>query len=137
MTNDHFADGTRITFVAYLATRLDAIAGHKDLAEIAREIGYERPRIIEMFRSGETRVPLDKVARLARAVGADAAFMGHLWLSDIAGQDSDVFQPFVTEHEFAILQVIRQASLHTDPAISELQERQLVAMFRSDAVSPH
>ena len=137
MTNDHFADGTRITFVAYLATRLDAIAGHKDLAEIAREIGYERPRIIEMFRSGETRVPLDKVARLARAVGADAAFMGHLWLSDIAGQDSEVFQPFVTEHEFAILQVIRQASLHTDPAISELQERQLVAMFRSDAVSPH
>ena len=137
MTDDHFADGTRITFVAYLAARLDAIAGHKDLAKIAREIGYERPRIIEMFRSGEARVPLDKVAGLARAIGADPSFMGNLWLADALGRDSEVFQPIVTAHEFAILEVIRQASRYSDPVIGELQKRHLAAMFRSDAVCPH
>jgi hypothetical protein len=137
MTNDHSADGARITFTAYLAARLDAIATHKDLTAVANEIGYENSRIIEMFKSGEARVTLDKVAKLARAVGADPAFMGHLWLADALGRDSEVFQPIVTANEFAILEVIRQASRYSDPAISELQKRQLAVMFCSDAVSPH
>jgi len=52
--------------------------------EIADALGYERANIISMFKTGVTRVPLDKVPALAHAVDADPAYLVNLWLEDYA-----------------------------------------------------
>ena len=42
------------------------------LVQIAREAGYENPNMIEMFKCGAAKIPLDRVLLLARALNADA-----------------------------------------------------------------
>jgi len=49
---------------------------------IAREMGYDRPNIISMFKQGTSRVPLDKVPALAMSVGASQVDLLNLWLAE-------------------------------------------------------
>lgn len=69
---------------------LDAFAGRvsamldkseKTQRQIARELGYRHPNIVSMFKTGVTRVPIDKVAPLAFALDTDEAELVDLWLS--------------------------------------------------------
>ena len=59
----------------YLTTQIDALAGQKTQREIAVEIGYEKPNMISMFKRGETKVPLDKIPLLAKALHVDPAHL--------------------------------------------------------------
>lgn len=47
----------------------------KSQVEIARELGYDKPNIITMFKQGKTRIPLDKVGTLAKALEIDPALL--------------------------------------------------------------
>jgi predicted XRE-type DNA-binding protein len=47
--------------------------------ELAQQLGYEQPNIITMFKVGSTRVPLEKVIELAKALGADPQQMLRDW----------------------------------------------------------
>lgn len=62
----------------YLTTQIDALAGQKNQREIAMEIGYEKPNMISMFKRGETKVPLDKIPALAKALHVDPAHLFRL-----------------------------------------------------------
>ncbi len=48
---------------------------------ISERMDYDNPNIISMFKSGTMRVPVDRVAMLANAVGADPAALLHLWFT--------------------------------------------------------
>jgi hypothetical protein len=50
--------------------------------EIAREIGYEKPNIITMFKQGTTRVPVDRVPLLADSLGVDRVELLNMWLEE-------------------------------------------------------
>lgn len=54
----------------------------KTQRQIAVELGYGHPNIITVFNHGDTRVPVGKVACLARSLGADPGELLLLWLSD-------------------------------------------------------
>jgi transcriptional regulator with XRE-family HTH domain len=60
----------------YLCKKIDEKRGVKTQREIAAEIGYDKPNLISMFKRGETKVPLEKIPALAKALGADP---GHLF----------------------------------------------------------
>jgi plasmid maintenance system antidote protein VapI len=51
------------------------VRSSKTQREIALEIGYERPNIITMFKQGRTKVPIEVVPRLAKALDEDPAFL--------------------------------------------------------------
>lgn len=57
-------------------------ASPKKQWEIARDVGYEKPNIITMFKQGLSRVPVEKVAAFATALEADPAELLLLWLSE-------------------------------------------------------
>src|SRR5271157_5534513 len=59
----------------YLDRRIDNLKGVKTQREIAVEIGYEKPNMISMFKRGETKVPLDKIPLLAKALHVDPAHL--------------------------------------------------------------
>jgi transcriptional regulator with XRE-family HTH domain len=62
----------------YLTKQIDALSGIKNQREIAAEIGYEKPNMISMFKRGETKVPLDKIPLLAKALRVDPAHLFRL-----------------------------------------------------------
>ena len=39
--------------------------------DIAEALGYTKPNIITMFKQGKTKIPLNKIAALAKAIGVD------------------------------------------------------------------
>jgi transcriptional regulator with XRE-family HTH domain len=49
--------------------------------EVAIKLGYSNPNIITMFKQGTTRVPLDKVVPLARALDLDPGELLREWFA--------------------------------------------------------
>jgi transcriptional regulator with XRE-family HTH domain len=63
------------------AARLERAINSSEMTqlELAHKLGYENPNIITMFKKGSTRVPLEKVATIAGALGMDAGALLRLW----------------------------------------------------------
>ena len=57
------------SFAVYLARLIEL--SPKTQREIATDIGYPKANIITMFKQGTTKVPLEKIPALARALGID------------------------------------------------------------------
>ncbi len=72
------AAGTVPAFVHHIGTLINA--AEKTQRQIAYEIGYDKPNMITMFKQGITRVPAEKVAPLACALGEDPVCLLRLWL---------------------------------------------------------
>lgn len=67
-------------FVRYL-DRLINISP-KTQNQIAQEVGYDKSNIITMLKQGTTRLPLERVPAMARALQQDPAEMLRLWMRD-------------------------------------------------------
>jgi hypothetical protein len=66
-------------FVARLEKAINASS--KTQFQIADELGYPNANLITIFKKGTTRVPLDKVAPLARALDLDPANFMREWMA--------------------------------------------------------
>lgn len=56
----------------------------KTQREIAQEAGFHNPNIITMFKTGATKVPVERVGSLARALGVDPAYLLRLVMTEYA-----------------------------------------------------
>src|ERR1700722_20655079 len=72
-----FADSA---IAKYINKKIDELKGVKTQREIAQEAGYEMPNIISMFKRGESKVPLEKIPLLSKALGVDPAHLFRLAL---------------------------------------------------------
>lgn len=59
-------DTSRKTVAQYLTFHINN--SEKTQRQIALEIGYTKPNIITMFKQGATKLPLDKIGPLAKAL---------------------------------------------------------------------
>ncbi|CAO3459950.1 hypothetical protein [Azospirillum argentinense] len=100
--------------VEFLSTRLDELRGIKTQREIARDLGYDRPNIISMFKLGETKVPLDKVPALAESLQVDFGFLLKLALEQYMTGEMKQLEKFmdrvVSDDEFEIVTMARKAA---------------------------
>ena len=51
----------------------------KTQIQLAKELGYDKPNIISMFKLGNTHFPPDRISMLAHATGCDALELYRLW----------------------------------------------------------
>src|SRR5271168_2244911 len=72
-----FADSA---IAKYIDKKIHELKGVKTQREIAQEVGYETPNIISMFKRGESKLPLNKIPLLSKALGVDPAHMFRLAL---------------------------------------------------------
>lgn len=120
--------------VKFIDARLEELKlGGKTASDVAREAGYQHPNIVSMFRTGKTKVPLDKVMELARAMEVDPAILLGLaleqfWPKEAKGV-SELLNRIVTANEFAIIEHIRSASNHTDPELTAALTAELDRVF--------
>lgn len=99
----------RSALAKFLETRIEELKGVKTQREIAREIGYEKPNILSMFKRGDSKVPLDRIPGMARALGADPVHLLRLAIEQSWPELKEALQAvfagaqLASEHEFAIL----------------------------------
>jgi transcriptional regulator with XRE-family HTH domain len=112
-----FADSA---IAKYLEKQIDALKGVKTQREIAREIGYDKPNMISMFKRGEAKVPLDKIPLLAKALHVDPTHLFRLALEqywpNMGDMIAGIFGRIASENEEAIfLKKWRLATKELDP----------------------
>ena len=119
----------------YLDKRIAELRGVKTQREIAAAVGYDRPNIISMFKTGETQVPLDKIPALARALEADPAHMFRLAMRDrwpeLTPLIDEIFgRQMASQNEAAIfLTKWRAATDNADPGPNAQVEAAVDAML--------
>ena len=52
----------------YISEGIDDLAGRKSQKDIAKEAGYPAPNILSMLKQGQSKLALDRVLSLARAL---------------------------------------------------------------------
>jgi len=118
----------------YLEKRILALRPTKCQAEIASEAGFVNVNVLSMFKSGSSRLPLDRVPALAKALEVDPARLLQLaleqWVGSSAARAFDaIFQTVVTRNELVWIEAIREASDRIDPALTSRSRTALRAIF--------
>lgn len=79
--------------------------------DIAREAGFDKPNMITMIKQGRTRLPLDKVGPMARALETEPVSLLQMCLEEYHPETWKAIAPFmesaVTEDELRLLQTLR------------------------------
>lgn len=89
--------------------------------EIAEEIGYQKSNIISMMRAGQTKVPIEKIPPMARALGVDPVLFVRIalqeYLPTVWETMSTTFGENITEQERRFLEILREADPNGEIAI--------------------
>lgn len=107
-----------ITSVAeFIADRL--AESDKTQRQIAEECGFETPNIITMFKKGTTKVPLNRIGSLAKAIGSDPAHLLRLvmneYIPDTWVEIENIMQSTVlTANELELVRAYRRATGDSD-----------------------
>lgn len=85
----------------------------KTNTEIAEALGYPRPNVVAMLKTGNMRLPLNKVAATAKALDKDPIFVLEKVLSESAPEMWDALQSvlgdrLITGNELKLLEVVRK-----------------------------
>jgi plasmid maintenance system antidote protein VapI len=118
----------------YLRARLAELAPVKSQVEVAREVGFVNPNNITMIKNGNAKLALDRVAALARALDVDPAHLFNLALEQTglettAAEVAEIFGVVPTRNESQWLEVLREASGHSDPPITKKARTAIMALF--------
>lgn len=87
----------------------------KTQIQISEEMGYEKPNIITMIKQGKTKLPVNKIEPMAKALGIDPVYFMRLVLQEYqpdlcAALDAIYAGGLVTAQELAMIEAVREAS---------------------------
>jgi hypothetical protein len=89
--------------------------------------------MLAMIKSGASKLPLDRVPALAKALECDKALLFKLAVEQQATAlslvISDIFGTAVTKNEIAWLEEIRSASDNSDPHLTTKAQRAIRGIF--------
>lgn len=107
----------------YLEQRVLELKPKKTQADIAAEAGFVNANMITMFKTGASKVPLDRVPALAVALDCDPARLLLLALEQTEGDTAaraiiEILGVPVTKNEMGWILEIRKASGDTDPRLA-------------------
>lgn len=101
----------------FIADRLAAI--DKTQRQVAEECGFDTPNIITMFKQGTTKVPLNRIGPLAKAIDADPAFLLRLamneYFPDTWNEIEEIMRSTIlTANELELVRAYRHATGDND-----------------------
>jgi transcriptional regulator with XRE-family HTH domain len=117
----------KMTVAEYLNAQIDLCG--KSQADIAAEMGLEKPNVITMFKQGKSKLPLSRVGAMAKALNIDPTFLFQLVMSEYepdtwAAIQGDILkQPYVSQNELEIIQLVRQCNV-PNPKVRTLEEKE-------------
>lgn len=63
--------------------------------DIARACGFGRPNMVSMLKRGHTRLPLDRLASIARILDIDVLELFDVWMAEYYGRTWEDLRPIV------------------------------------------
>ena len=130
MTNPH----ENTAAVTFLTERMRDLKHRKSQKEIAKEAGFINSNMLSLLKSGASKIPLDRVPALAKALEADPAYLMRLSLEQSVGVTAanaiiDVFGTPISANERGWLDEIRDASGNADPRLTARSRSILRGIF--------
>ena len=118
----------------FLETRLLELKHKKTQAEIAEEAGFINPNMVTMIKQGATKLPIDRVPALAKALDSDPALLLRLALEQSEGSTAaaaiyEIIRQPITAHEMTWISEIREASGDTDPRLTSRAKTAICGVF--------
>jgi hypothetical protein len=118
----------------FISRRVLELRSKKNQRDIAVEAGFNNPNMMSLIKSGASKVPLDRVPALARALEADPKLLFRLALEQAGSETTrtaaeEVFGTIVSRNEVAWLEEIRDASGNTDPALTSRARSAIRGIF--------
>lgn len=131
MPSKSYANSRLATFVE---KRILELRGKKSQAEIAHDAGFVNPNVLTMIKQGSTKLPLDRVPALAKALDTDPRRLFLLAFEQSGGETlmhalEEIFGTVVTRNEVAWLKAIRDASDHSDPNLTSRSHAAIKGIF--------
>lgn len=108
----------------------------KTQREIADQAGFAKANIITMIKNGDTKVPLEKIGKLAKALEVDPIFFYKMCLQEyLPGMWDElekIFgQPALSQNEVEILEVIRSANVVNPRIRTDTERRRLLDVINT------
>lgn len=118
----------------YVERRVLELKHSKSQLQIASEAGFPNPNMITMIKNGTSKLALDRVPSMARALECDPAYLMRMALVQAVGDTAaqaivEVFGTPVTDNELGWLQAIRDASENSDPRLTNRSLAAIRAIF--------
>lgn len=113
---------------ALIATRLQDIASRKSQKDVADEVGFPSKNVISIIKRGATKLPLDRVEAMAKALDLDMAVvmmpaLRQYYSEDVIAALRDTFASAETETERQILAIARECMNVSQPLFYETRQR--------------
>lgn len=109
---------------ACLTDRLSGDDHETRVQQLATTLGYTRPEVVRMWTSFKTRIPLDKLPKIAGFIGVDLRVLVALWVAEYSGEHDgeDLFKaasPVVTSAELRIIELARLTYIEQEEDAAE------------------
>ena len=130
MTDPHL--NTRAA--VFLTDRINKLRVRKTQKQIAHEAGFVNANMLSLLKSGSSKIPIDRVPALAKALETDPAYLMRLVLEQSVGRTAaqaiiDVCGTPVTEREKQWLEELRDVSGDSDPRLTARSRSSLRGIF--------
>jgi hypothetical protein len=118
----------------FIDRRILELRPRKTQSLIASEAGFSQHNMLTNIKIGTSKLPLDRVPALAKALECDPAHLFMMAVEQLGGETTaltirKIFGTVVTENETAWLEEIRDASGHSDPSLTSRSRAALRAIF--------
>lgn len=103
------------------------------LTEVYEAVASNRPTVLESIIVGTAKMPINKVAPLAKVLGIDPAFLLRMVMHEympetLAALDDLTPSPILTENERELIKAYRRAAKGTDAVAVICDAKDVVAM---------
>ena len=120
MTGTSKAPHANTKLAIFLRRRILELRPRKSQVDIASEVGWKSRNMMAMIAGGTSKLPIDRVPALAKALDVDAAHLLRLALEQhdtmLWSIIEDACGMALTENERKIVSLIRASSGGSDPA---------------------
>ena len=118
----------------YVTKRIAELNGQKTQGEIAAEAGYVNANNLTMIKNGTSKLAIDRVPDLARALKCDPAFLLRLAMEQALGTTAakavdEIWGSPLTRNEREWITELRNASGDTDPRLTARSRTAFRAIF--------
>lgn len=118
----------------YVERRVLELKSSKSQLQIANEAGFPNPNMITMVKNGTSKLALDRIPSMSRALECDPRFLMRLALDQAVGDTAaaaiiEIFGTPVTANELGWLHALRDASDDSDPRITARSRAAVRAVF--------
>jgi len=111
------------TLSDFLSKRIQELQSRKSQQEIANQAGFANANFVSMLKSGRSKLALDRVPAMAKALDVDPAYLFRLALNQFFDEEAlktlmPLFNHAISKNEAAIINEIREASGNSDPSLT-------------------